>query len=61
MIAGMVPREFDICLVRSGGVGPVAAVVLEKSGRAKVTAVLRSKYVIINNKTLGYEITWELA
>ena len=46
----MVPREFDICLVGSGGVCTVAAVTLEKSGRAKVTAVLRSKYDVINEK-----------
>jgi hypothetical protein len=55
MIAGMVPREFDICLVGSGGVGTVATVVLEKSGRAKVIAVLRSKYGIINNKCWDIE------
>ena len=50
----MVPGEFNICLVGSGGVCTVAAVVREKSCRAKVTAVLRSKYDIINEK--GWDI-----
>jgi hypothetical protein len=30
-------KEFNICWVGTGGVGTIAAVVLEKSDRAKVT------------------------
>ncbi|BDD54577.1 hypothetical protein MAP00_000183 [Monascus purpureus] len=40
----------NICLVGSGGVGTIASLVLEKSGRAKVTAVLRSRYAIVKEK-----------
>jgi ketopantoate reductase len=47
-------KEFNICLVGSGGVGTIAALVLEKSGRAKVTAVLRSSYSVVNEK--GWDI-----
>jgi ketopantoate reductase len=47
-------KEFNICLVGSGGVGTIAAVVLEKSGRARVTAVLRSKFDIVNEQ--GWDI-----
>jgi ketopantoate reductase len=35
-------------------VGTIAAVVLEKSGRAKVTAVLRSKFDIVSEQ--GWDI-----
>lgn len=38
----------------SGGVGTIAAVVLEKSGRARVTVVLRSSYEVVNEK--GFDI-----
>ena len=44
----------NICLIGSGGVGTIAAVVLEKSGQAKVTAVLRSRYEIV--KENGWDI-----
>ncbi|KAH9219812.1 ketopantoate reductase PanE/ApbA C terminal-domain-containing protein [Leptodontidium sp. 2 PMI_412] len=47
-------KEFNICLVGSGGVGTIAAVVLEKSGRARVTVVLRSSYEVVNEK--GFDI-----
>jgi ketopantoate reductase len=47
-------KDFNICLVGSGGVGTIAAVVLEKSGRARVTAVLRSKFDIVNEH--GWDI-----
>ncbi|KAE9367548.1 2-dehydropantoate 2-reductase [Stipitochalara longipes BDJ] len=47
-------KEFNICLVGSGGVGTIAAVVLEKSGRARVTAVLRSKFDVVNEH--GWDI-----
>lgn len=47
-------KEFGICLVGCGGVGTIAALVLEKSGRAKVTAVLRSSYEIVSQK--GWDI-----
>lgn len=46
--------HYNICLVGGGGVGMIAAVVLEKSGRASVTAVLRSKYAIIKER--GWDI-----
>ncbi|RDW70969.1 hypothetical protein BP6252_07532 [Coleophoma cylindrospora] len=44
----------NICLIGGGGVGTIASLVLEKSGRAKVTAVLRSNYEIVTQK--GFEI-----
>lgn len=48
-------REFNVCLVGSGGVGTIATVVLEKSNRANVTTVLRSSYTIVNER--GWDIT----
>ncbi len=47
-------EKLNICLIGSGGVGTIAAVVLEKSGGANVTAVLRSKYSIVKEK--GWDI-----
>jgi len=47
-------KEFNVCLVGSGGVGTIAAVVLEKSGKARVTAVLRSKFEVVNEH--GWDI-----
>jgi ketopantoate reductase len=44
----------NICLIGSGGVGTIASLVLEKSGRAKVTVVLRSRYEVIKEK--GWDI-----
>jgi ketopantoate reductase len=44
----------QVCLVGSGGVGTVAAYVLEKSQRAQVTAVLRSNYDIVKEK--GFDL-----
>jgi ketopantoate reductase len=46
--------KYNICLIGSGGVGTIVAVVLEKSGQAKVTAVLRSRYEIVKEK--GWDI-----
>ncbi|KAI9746635.1 MAG: hypothetical protein M1818_000349 [Claussenomyces sp. TS43310] len=43
----------NICLVGSGGVGTIAALTLQNSG-ATVTAVLRSKYAIVEEK--GWDI-----
>lgn len=47
-------KEFNICLVGSGGIGTVAALVMEKSGRARVTVVLRGSYGIVKEK--GFDI-----
>jgi ketopantoate reductase len=47
-------KEFNICLVGAGGVGTIAALVLEKSGRARVTVVLRSSYDFVLEK--GFDI-----
>jgi ketopantoate reductase len=47
-------KQFNVCLVGSGGVGTIGSVVLEKSGRAKVTAVLRSKYKAVSER--GWDI-----
>ncbi|KAN0095611.1 2-dehydropantoate 2-reductase [Hyaloscypha variabilis] len=47
-------KEYNICLVGSGGVGTIAAVVLEKSGRARVTAVWRSNFDVVNDH--GWDI-----
>ncbi|KAL2064361.1 hypothetical protein VTL71DRAFT_4855 [Oculimacula yallundae] len=46
--------EFNVCLVGGGGVGTIAAVVLEKSERAKVTLVLRGSYEVVSEK--GFDI-----
>jgi ketopantoate reductase len=45
---------FNICLIGAGGVGTIAAYVLEKSLRARVTAVLRSNYALV--KKHGFDI-----
>lgn len=47
-------KQFNICLIGSGGVGTVAALVLENSGKANVTAVLRSKYAVVAEK--GWDV-----
>ncbi|KAG4437757.1 hypothetical protein IFR05_006742 [Cadophora sp. M221] len=47
-------KEFNICLVGGGGVGTIAAVVLEKSGRARVTVVLRGSYGVVSER--GFDI-----
>lgn len=44
----------DVCVVGVGGVGTIAAFVLEKSKRARVTAILRSNYALV--KEGGYDI-----
>lgn len=44
----------NILLVGGGGLGVIAALSLEASGRARVTAALRSNYHIVNTK--GYSI-----
>lgn len=51
---GASPKLLNIILIGSGGVGTIAALCLSKSGRARVTTVLRSKYEII--KTQGWDI-----
>lgn len=51
---GVLKNLQKVCLVGSGGVGTIASVVLEKSGRAEVTAVLRSRYAIIKER--GWDI-----
>jgi ketopantoate reductase len=40
----MPPRKSNILLIGSGGVGTIAALNLEASGLASVTAVLRSNF-----------------
>ncbi|EHY52696.1 hypothetical protein ABEF92_003632 [Exophiala dermatitidis] len=42
--------KLDVCLVGVGGVGTITSYVLEKSGRARVTAVLRSNYHIVKDQ-----------
>lgn len=44
----------NICLVGSGGVGTITSLVLEKSGHANVTAVLRSTYAVVKER--GWDI-----
>lgn len=46
--------EFNIALLGAGGVGTIAALVLEKSGRARVTAIVRGRYGVVSRK--GWEI-----
>jgi ketopantoate reductase len=43
-------RKHKVCFIGSGGVGTIAAIVLEKSGRAEVTTVLRSRFEIVKKK-----------
>jgi ketopantoate reductase len=40
----------NILIIGLGGVGTIAAFVLEKSGQAKVTAVLRPNYATVDPK-----------
>ena len=47
-------EKYNICLIGSGGVGTIAAVVLKKSERTNVTAILRSRYNIVKEK--GWDI-----
>lgn len=47
-------KEFRICLVGAGGVGTIAALVLEKSNRANVTVVLRSAFQLVSER--GWDI-----
>lgn len=47
-------KVYNIALVGSGGVGTIASLVLSKSGRANVTAVLRSKYTYVSEN--GWDI-----
>lgn len=44
----------NICLIGAGGVGTISAYVLEKSQRARVTAVLRSNYELVKDQ--GFDI-----
>jgi len=45
---------YNVCLVGSGGVGTIASLALEKSGRAKVTSVIRSQFSAV--KQNGFNI-----
>ncbi|ATY64239.1 Ketopantoate reductase [Cordyceps militaris] len=49
-----VKNLLDICVVGAGGVGTIAAYVLENSQRARVTAVLRSNYALVKER--GFDI-----
>ena len=44
----------DICVIGAGGVGTIAAYVLEKSQRARVTVILRSNYALVKDR--GFDI-----
>ncbi|ORY56573.1 2-dehydropantoate 2-reductase [Pseudomassariella vexata] len=44
----------NVCLIGCGAVGTIAAYVLEKSGQARVTAILRSNYDAVEEK--GFDI-----
>ncbi|EXJ94532.1 2-dehydropantoate 2-reductase [Capronia coronata CBS 617.96] len=44
----------EVCLIGAGGVGTIAAYVLEKSQQARVTAVLRSNYAVVREQ--GFDI-----
>lgn len=47
-------QPLNIILVGSGGVGTIAALTLSKSGKARITTVLRSKYEVVNAQ--GWDI-----
>ncbi|KAM3497393.1 hypothetical protein MY10362_009257 [Beauveria mimosiformis] len=49
-----VKNMLDVCVVGAGGVGTIAAYVLEKSQRARVTAILRSNYAHVKER--GFDI-----
>jgi ketopantoate reductase len=50
----MTTSKSKILLLGCGSVGTMAAVTLEKSGKAEVTAVLRSNYSIVKER--GFDI-----
>lgn len=47
-------RVYNVMVIGAGGVGTMAAVALENSKRARVTAVLRSNYQTASDN--GFEI-----
>ncbi|KAL4723244.1 hypothetical protein ACLX1H_009734 [Fusarium chlamydosporum] len=49
-----VKNMLDVCVVGAGGVGTIAAYVLENSRRARVTAILRSNYTLVKER--GFDI-----
>ncbi len=49
-----VKNMLEVCVVGGGGVGTMAAYVLEKSQRARVTAILRSNYALVKER--GFDI-----
>ena len=49
-----VKNMLDVCVVGAGGVGTIAAYVLENSQRARVTAILRSNYALVKER--GFDI-----
>lgn len=49
-----VKNMLNVCVVGAGGVGTIAAYVLENSKRARVTAILRSNYKLV--KEFGFNI-----
>ncbi|KAK0706883.1 ketopantoate reductase [Lasiosphaeria miniovina] len=44
-----------VCVVGAGGVGTIAAYVLENSQRARVTAILRSNYALVKERGFGID------
>ncbi|KAK4159399.1 putative 2-dehydropantoate 2-reductase [Cladorrhinum sp. PSN259] len=50
----MEPPKYNVLVIGSGGVGTMAAYAMEKSGKASVTAVLRSNYGVV--KSRGFTI-----
>ena len=44
----------DVCVIGTGGVGTIAAYVLENSQRARVTSILRSNYALVKER--GFDI-----
>ena len=49
-----VKNMLEVCVIGAGGVGTIAAYVLENSQRAHVTAILRSKYLLVKER--GFDI-----
>lgn len=47
-------EKYRVLLVGSGGIGTIAALNIERGGKAQVTSVLRSNYATVKEK--GFEI-----
>lgn len=54
ILISMLQNKVNVLIIGCGGIGTIAALDLEKSGQAAVTAVLRSNYKIVKDR--GFNI-----